>query len=135
MLAALAGGHAIDRLSPRAVIAVGAGVCVLAFAASAWEQHAWLALLGAFVLAGVGIGCAETPSRRWSPSRWRTGSEGTGTASSVWCSPCDLGASLVAGLIWALVSPTAAFGHVTAWMLAATGTAVAMRRHADPVAD
>lgn len=31
----------------------------------------------------------------------------------------DLGATLVAGLLWALVSPTVAFSHAAAWMLAA----------------
>jgi MFS family permease len=120
MLAALAGGHAVDRLSPRAVFGAGAAVYVVAYALFAWNQHAWPLLLLGFVLAGVGIGCAETAESTMValslPDELRGNGYGLlGLVQSMG----DLGASLVAGLIWALVSPTAAFGYAAAWMLAA----------------
>jgi MFS family permease len=124
-LAALAGGHAIDRLNPRVVFAAGAGVYVLAYLTFAWDQHAWPLLLAAFLLAGVGIGCAETAESTMVghalPDRLRGNGYGLlGLVQSFG----DLGATLVAGLIWALVSPTAAFVYVTAWMMAALVAAV-----------
>jgi MFS family permease len=112
MFAAVAGGHLIDRFNPRAVFAVGAAVYVLAYATFAWQQHAWPVLLGGFLLAGVGIGCAETAETTMValalPDRLRGSGYGVlGLVQSLG----DLGASLVAGLIWALVSATAAFGY------------------------
>jgi MFS family permease len=120
MLAALAGGHAVDRFNPRAVFGAGAAVYVVAYALFAWNQHAWPLLLLGFVLAGVGIGCAETAESTMValslPDELRGNGYGLlGLVQSMG----DLGASLVAGLIWALVSPTAAFGYAAAWMLAA----------------
>jgi MFS family permease len=124
MLASLAAGHAIDRFSPRLVFGTGAGVYVLAYATFAWEQHAWPILLAAFMLAGVGIGCAETAESTMVvlalPDRLRGNGYGVlGLVQSVG----DLGASVVAGLIWALISPTAAFCYTAAWMAAALLTA------------
>lgn len=127
MLAALAGGHLIDRLSPRLVFAAGAVVYVLAYLGFAWEQHAWPVLLAAFVLAGVGIGSAEPAESTLValalPDHLR--GNGFGVLGLVQ-SFGDLGASLVAGLIWALVSPTAAFGYAAAWMLASVAAATFM---------
>lgn len=39
----------------------------------------------------------------------------------------DLGASLVVGLLWSLVSPTLVFGYAAAWMGAAALAAVLLR--------
>jgi MFS family permease len=129
-LAALAGGHLIDRHQPRVVFAAGAGVYVLAYATFAVEQHAWPVLLGGFVLAGVGIGCAETAESTMValalPDRLRGNGYGVlGLVQSLG----DLGASVVAGLLWALVSPTAAFGYAAAWMVAALVTTTFMKGH------
>lgn len=127
-LAALTGGHAIDRLNPRVVFAAGAGVYVVAYATFAWNQHAWPVLLVAFLLAGVGIGCAETAESTMVahalPDRLRGNGYGLlGLVQSFG----DLGATLVGGLIWALVSPTAAFVYVAAWMVAALVAALVIR--------
>ena len=123
MVASVAAGHAVDRLNARLVFAVGAGVYVVAYAVFAWNQHAWPVLLGAFVLAGVGIGCAETAESAIValslPDRLR--SNGYGVLGLVQ-SFGDLGASLVAGVIWAVVSPTAAFGYAALWMVGAVAT-------------
>ncbi len=129
MIAALAGGYIIDRVNARVVLGAGAAVYVLAYAAFAWDQHAWPVLLAGFVLAGFGIGCAETAESTIValalPDRLRGNGYGVlGLVQSVG----DLGASLVAGLIWALVSPTAAFCYAAAWMGAAVVTATATRR-------
>jgi MFS family permease len=128
MLASLAGGHLIDRLNARLVFGTGAAVYVVAYVTFAWEQHAWPVLLVAFVLAGVGIGCAETAESTMValalPDRLRGNGYGVlGLVQSMG----DLGASLVAGLIWSLVSPTAAFLYVAAWMLAAVVTTTASK--------
>jgi MFS family permease len=128
MLAALAGGQAIDRLNPRVVFAAGACVYALAYAMFAVDQHAWPVLLVAFLLAGVGIGCAETAESTMVaqalPDRLRGNGYGLlGLVQSFG----DLGATLVAGLIWALVSPTAAFVYVAAWMVAALVAALVIR--------
>ena len=93
---------------------------MLAYATFAWEQHAWQVLLAGFVLAGVGIGFAETAESTMValslPDRLRGNGYGVlGLVQSLG----DLGASLVAGLIRALISPTAAFGYAAAWMIAA----------------
>jgi hypothetical protein len=39
----------------------------------------------------------------------------------------DLGATLVAGVLWAVVSPAAAFGYAAAWMVAAAVLSFALR--------
>ena len=128
MVASFAGGHAVDRLNPRLVFGAGAAVYVLAYATFAWEQHAWPVLLVGFVLAGVGIGFAETAESTMValslPDRLRGNGYGVlGLVQSLG----DLGASLVAGLLWALVSPTVAFGYAAAWMVAAVIVTTAVR--------
>jgi MFS family permease len=111
-------------------------VYVLAYLGFAREQHAWPLLLAAFVLAGVGIGFAEPAESTLValalPDRLR--GNGFGVLGLVQ-SFGDLGASLVAGLIWALVSPTAAFGYAAAWMLAAVTAATFMTGRAALAAD
>jgi MFS family permease len=118
-LAALGGGRVIDRTNPRLVFGFGVGVYVLAYAAFAWEQHAWPVLLGGFVLAGVGIGFAETAESTMVammlPDRLR--GNGFGVLGLVQ-SMGDVGASVVVGLVWAAISPTLAFGYAAAWMVA-----------------
>lgn len=120
-IAALAGGQVTDRLNPRVVLGAGAAAYVLAYATFAWGQHSWPVLLGAFALAGAGIGLAETAESTMValalPDRLRGNGFGVlGLVQSLG----DLGASVVAGAIWALVSPTAAFIYAAGWMLVAT---------------
>jgi MFS family permease len=59
-VASLAGGHLADRIGPRLVFAAGAATYVFAYASLAVGPTAWPALLVAFLLAGIGIGVAET---------------------------------------------------------------------------
>lgn len=47
----------------------------------------------------------------------------------------DLGASLVAGLLWALVSPTMAFGYAAAWMVAVVAATTVVRNRSALTSD
>lgn len=127
-VAALVGGHLIDRASPRVVFAAGAAVYVAGYAIFAVDQHAWPVLLGAFVLAGVGIGLAETAESTTValllPDRLR--SNGYAVLGLVQAAG-DLAATVVAGLLWAAVSPTVAFLYVAGWMAASLVASIVIR--------
>lgn len=127
--AALGGGRLIDRAGPRLVFAGGTAVYVLAYLGFAWEQHSWGVLLGAFVLAGVGIGFAETAESTMVavmlPDHLR--GNGYGVLGLVQ-SAGDLGASLVVGVIWATAAPSLAFGYAAAWMVASLVAVVLVAR-------
>jgi MFS family permease len=127
-LTSVAGGFWTDRFGPRVVFIVAGCGYVVAYGTFAWEQHAWVVLLGAFLLAGGSIGLAETAESTMValalPDRLRGNGYGVlGLVQSFG----DLGASLVAGLLWAVVSPTVAFVYVSVWMLASVVTALARR--------
>lgn len=118
-VAALGGGQLVDRLGPRLVFASGALVYVGGYVLFAIGPHPWPLLLAAFLLAGVGIGFAETAEStvvaQGLPERLRSNGFGVlGLTQSVG----DLGSTVVAGLLWSLVSPAVAFGYVAAWMAA-----------------
>ena len=133
--AALVGGRFVDQHGPRPVFAAGAVVYVLAYGLFALDQHAWPVLLGGFLLAGLGIGAAETAETSMValmlPDHLRGNGFGVlGLVQSLG----DLGASLVAGLIWAAVSGTAAFAYAAAWMAAAALAALTVRPRRSVVA-
>lgn len=115
---ALVGGAWADRATPRLVFGAGAVVYILAYALFAVGPHSVLALLVAFLAAGAGIGFAETAESttvaQALPDRLR--SQGFGVLGLIQ-SFGDLGATLVAGLIWSLWSPVAAFAYAAVWML------------------
>jgi MFS family permease len=74
-----------------------------------------------FVLAGFGIGCVETAEHTAvandAPSHLR------GSAFGLLAGVQSLGnlaASVIAGVIWTAVSPSAAFVYIAFWMLVAT---------------
>lgn len=123
-LASIGAGQLADWFSARHVFMVGAAMYVLGYAAFAVGATAWPVLLVAFVLCGIGIGCAETAEStlvaRALPDDLRGNGFGVlGLTQAVG----DLGATVVAGLLWSLVSPAAAFGYAAAWMVAALLTA------------
>ena len=122
-----AGRHS-DRHGATRVLAGGA----LAFAAG----YAWfaagpdgvLALAPAFVLAGLGIGCAETAEHAavasLAPAHVRGSAFGFLAAIQ---SVGNLAASVVAGVLWTAVSPAAAFVFLTAAMTLAAVLIVSTR--------
>lgn len=126
-LAALGGGQLADRMSPRLVLGSGAAVYVAAYVVFALDQHAWPVLLGGFLLAGVGIGLAETAESTTValalPDRLR--GNGFGVLGLVQ-SFGDLVATLVVGVLWAAVSPTVAFLYAAGWMAASVVASVAL---------
>jgi MFS family permease len=115
----LLAGAWTDRTGPRVVLAAGASVYVLGYAIFALGPHSIALLALAFVLAGIGIGCAETAESATValalPDRLR--GNGFGLLGLVQ-SFGDLGATLVAGLLWTFASPGVAFGYATLWMVA-----------------
>jgi MFS family permease len=129
-MTALLGGHLADRLGARAVFASGAIVYVGSYGVFAAGSRAWPILLIAFVLAGIGIGFAETAEStvvaRALPDRLRSNGFGVlGLTQALG----DLGSTVVAGALWAAFSPAVAFGYVAAWMAASVVTSGLLRPH------
>lgn len=112
-------GHATDRVGAVRVWAAGAGSFLLAYLAFALGSGV-PALALAFVLAGVGIGCAETAQSAAvaaaAPVELRGSAFGLLAAVQ---SFGNLLASAVAGLLWTLASPKVAFIYLAVWMCVA----------------
>lgn len=128
MIAAFIGGHWIDRTNPARVFAAAAALYVAGYAIFAAGPHAWPLLLAGFLLAGVGIGFAETTEStlvgRTTPTHLRGSAFGLlGLTQALG----DLGSTAVAGLLWALISPAAGFSYATAWMLITLAVLTATR--------
>lgn len=117
-LVAFVGGHWIDQVGPRLVFAAGAGLYVLAYGGFAVGPNAWPLLLLCFSLAGGAIGLAETAEStlvaQALPDRLR--GSGFGVLGAVQAVG-DLVSTVVAGVLYATVSPTAGFVYAGAWML------------------
>ena len=115
---AYGGGHWLDRAGPRVVFASGAAVYIAGYALFALPTHSLGLIIGAFVLAGSGIGFAETAESalmaRLLPDRLR--GSGFGLLGGVQ-SLGDFASSAIVGLLWAAVSPTVAFAYAAGWML------------------
>ena len=115
-----AGRHG-DRTSPVGVMAAGAVLFGAGYVWFAIGSHNTAALAPAFILVGLGIGCAETAQAAavatLAPIDLRGSAFGLlATAQAA----ANLGASAIAGILWTTVSPTAAF------IFLATATAVAV---------
>jgi len=121
-LVAVLGGQWIDRASPRLVFAAGAALYVLAYAGFAAGPHGWPLLLVAFALAGSGIGLAETAESTLVanalPDRLR--GSGFGVLGAVQAGG-DVVSTIVAGALYAAVSPVAGFAYAAAWMALSLG--------------
>lgn len=125
---ALPAGHAIDRRGPRPVFALGVVAFAAAYAGFSWTTHAWPILLVFFVLAGAGVGLAETAESalvaRLLPDELR--GSGFGLLGGVQ-SLGDFVSSAVVGLVWTVASPTAAFLVAAAWMVLSLVATVLVR--------
>jgi len=127
----LVGGHLTDRRGPRAVFGAGAALYLLAYALFAWSGGTVLVLGVAFVLAGVGIGCAETAQSAVVARLLPDGLRGSGYGLlGVVQAGGALGASLVGGLLWAGFGAPVAFAWAGAWMAVALVMLAAQRRDA-----
>ncbi|GAA3833278.1 MFS transporter [Streptomyces chiangmaiensis] len=132
-LASVPAGRLSDRLGPRGpVLVLAAGVCAFALSYGLFAvSGAAIAFLAVpFVLAGVGIGAVETAQHSavaaLAPADLRGSAFGMlATVQSLG----NLAASTVAGVLWSVISPTAAFAYLTGWMiLALTGLMISARR-------
>jgi MFS family permease len=119
-LASGAGGHWVDRAGPRRVFTVAALAYVAGYAVFAAGPHPWPVLLVGFVLAGIGIGFAETAQSTMvahiaSPELRGSAFGLLGLTQAAG----DLGSTTVVGVLWASVNPTLGFGYAAAWMVIA----------------
>ena len=115
---ALLGGRWLDRVGPRLVFACGAGLYLFAYCGFATPSHSLMFLVVAFMLAGAGIGLAETAEStlvaQLLPDHLR--GSGFGVLGAVQATG-DLLASAITGLLYAIFSPSLAFGYAAAWMV------------------
>ncbi|NNN13321.1 MAG: MFS transporter [Acidimicrobiaceae bacterium] len=119
-IAAVAGGHWIDRSGPKVVFATGVGIYFLAYLGFATTSHSWIWLLGAFALAGAGIGLTEpaesTLVPRILPDHLR--GSGFGLLGGIQ-SFGGFASTAIVGLLYTVISPEAGFVYAAAWMLLA----------------
>ena len=120
-----AGGHWIDRMGPRVVFGAGAVLYIAAYGGFAVSWGSWPPILLAFILAGSGIGLAETAEStlvaRLLPDHLR--GSGFGILGGIQ-SFGDFASSAVVGVLYAAVSPTAGFAYAATWMLMSTATSL-----------
>ena len=133
-LVALWGGHWIDRIGPRVVFGAGAVLYVAAYAGFAVGPQQWWWLLVAFVLAGSGIGLAETAESSLvailTPEHLR--GSGFGLLGGVQAAGA-FASSAVVGLLFVTVGATAGFAYAGSWMVLAVLAALWMRPCAAPL--
>ena len=102
------------------VLAAGVACFLLAYIGLAVSGESFALLAGCFILAGIGIGCAETAETaavaQLAPDHLRGSAFGLLAALQA---VGNLAASAIAGILWTAISPTAAFLYVAAWMVLA----------------
>jgi MFS family permease len=127
-LASIPAGRLGDRRGAVLVLAVGVALFGLAYAGFAAGGSSVLALAPWFIAAGIAIGCVETAEHAavaaLAPVELRGSAFGLLAAVQ---SFGNLAASAIAGLLWTLASPRAAFGYLVAWMLLAVVALLAAR--------
>lgn len=116
-LASLVAGRWYDRAGPRTVFATGAAVYVIGYGLFAAGAHSIWLLVVAFGAAGAGIGLAEPTESavvaQLLPDHLR--GSGFGLLGVVRASG-DVIATVVAGVLYTVVSPAAAFAYAAVWM-------------------
>ena len=126
-LASIPAGHATDRRGGVVVLGAGIVAFLAAYLGFAFTGSALAPLAVLFVAAGVGIGLAETAQGAAVATLAHQDLRGSafGALAAIQ-SFGNLAASAIAGGLWTLVSPRAAFIYLAAWMvvsLAALGAA------------
>jgi MFS family permease len=117
-LGSIPGGHLSDRRSAIHSLVVGAGAFAIGYLIFAFAGASIPVLLIAFLMAGVGIAFAETAETAavasMAPEAVRGSAFGLLAGMQ---SAGNLAASVIGGILWTAVSPTAAFVYLAAWML------------------
>ena len=117
-LASLQGGRVGDRRGMLSVLVLGVAAFLLAYTGFAFTGGSIVTLGAAFVVAGIGIGFVETAEHAavatLAPNEVRGSAFGLLAATQ---SFGNLVASAIAGALWTLVSPTAAFLFLAAAMV------------------
>jgi len=127
-------GGLSDKLGPRGpllITATGAAAFLLAYSLFAASGPVIVLLGAAFALAGVGIGCAETAEHAAVAAFAPPGIRGSafGLLATVQAIG-NLAASAIAGLLYTVASPTAAFAYLAVWMLIALAALTSAARSA-----
>lgn len=103
------------------MFAAAAAIYASAYAVVALPSQPWQLLLAAFLLAGGGIGLAETAESslvaQLLPDHLR--GSGFGLLGGVQ-SLGDFASSVAVGILWTAISPTAGFAYAACWMLGTT---------------
>jgi MFS family permease len=127
--ASLLGGHFGDRRGAVSLFALGVGAFLVAYVGFVLAGASIAVLALTFALAGIGIGFVETAEHasvaQLAPSETRGSAFGLLAAVQ---SFGNLAASAVAGLLWTLVSPAAAFVYLSGWMVLSLAGLVLARR-------
>ena len=116
-LASVPAGHLGDRRDATWPLGLGVAAFLVAYATLATTGPSVPRLGVAFVLAGIGIGAVETAEHHAIAAR--APKDVRGSAFGLLAAMQSMGnfaASAVAGLLWSLWSPTAAFGWAAGWM-------------------
>ena len=119
-LASIPAGRLSDRRGPHGVLTAGAALFAAAYLILAATGAGIAVLAIGFAVAGLGIACVETAEHAAVAALAPEGIRGSafGLLAAVQ-SFGNLAASAVAGVLWSVVSPAAAFIYAAAWMLIA----------------
>jgi MFS family permease len=128
-LASIPAGRATDRRGGIAVLLVGVVAFLGAYVGFAFTGSTVVVLAVLFAAAGMGIGFAETAQHAAVASLAPPDLRGSafGALAAVQ-SFGNLAASAVAGGLWTLISPRAAFLYLAGWMLVSAAALLAGRR-------
>ncbi len=129
-LSSVPAGRLGDRSSMTLVLTIGVGLFMLAYLGFAVQFPSILLLALSFSSAGIAIGCVETSQHASVASLAPT--ELRGSAFGFLAAVQSFGnivASAVAGALWTLFSPTAAFLYLAAWMLISLGVLLRLTIH------
>jgi MFS family permease len=126
-------GRVVDHRGPRVVFGVGLLLFALAYVGFSLTVHSWAVLLVFFALAGAGMGLTDTAEpalvARLLPDELR--GSGFGLLGGIQ-SLGDFVSSAVVGLVWSVVSPTAAFIVAASWMALSLAATAAISPHPRP---
>lgn len=117
-IVAMLAGHWIDRHGPRLPFATGGALYVASYVLFAISGHGWATLVPAFLLAGSGIGLAETAESVLVASVLPDELRGSGFGLVGGIEALgDFASSAAVGLLWTIISPVAGFVYAAVWML------------------